>query len=167
MDSTMPKGAPALVKLAHSPRRDLACSADISTAPPHSPPTAKAQQHQHDRRPAADLRVRREHADEEADRAHQRHRRHQHPLAAEPVAEVPEDHAAEGTCQIARGERAEAGDGTGERIEAGEEDLAEDEGGGGGVEEEVVVLDDAADEARGHRAAQLGTAAGEFALAAR
>ncbi len=39
VDSTMPHGAPALVKLAHSPRREVACSADISTAPPHSPPT--------------------------------------------------------------------------------------------------------------------------------
>ena len=40
VESTTPLGAPALVKLAHRPRRDDACSADISTAPPHSPPTA-------------------------------------------------------------------------------------------------------------------------------
>jgi len=40
VESTMPRGAPALVKLAQRPRRPVACSADISTAPPHSPPTA-------------------------------------------------------------------------------------------------------------------------------
>ena len=39
METTTPDGAPALVKLAHNPRRLVACSADMSTAPPHSPPT--------------------------------------------------------------------------------------------------------------------------------
>ena len=38
--STTPLGPPALVKLAQKPRREVACSAAISTAPPHSPPTA-------------------------------------------------------------------------------------------------------------------------------
>ena len=40
VESTTPVGAPALVKLVHRPRREEACSADISAAPPHSPPTA-------------------------------------------------------------------------------------------------------------------------------
>ena len=40
LESTRPLGAPALVKLAQRPRREVACSADIRTAPPHSPPIA-------------------------------------------------------------------------------------------------------------------------------
>ena len=40
LESTRPLGAPALVKLAQRPRREVACSADIRVAPPHSPPIA-------------------------------------------------------------------------------------------------------------------------------
>ena len=39
VDTTIPLGAPAFAKPAHRPRRVVACSADIRTAPPHSPPT--------------------------------------------------------------------------------------------------------------------------------
>ena len=39
-ETSWPVGAPALVKLAQKPRLDVECSADMSMAPPHSPPMA-------------------------------------------------------------------------------------------------------------------------------
>ncbi|GAA3412078.1 hypothetical protein GCM10018952_23390 [Streptosporangium vulgare] len=108
----------------------------------------------------ADLLVGGEHADEEAGETHQGHGQDQHALAAELVAEVAEDHSAERPGEVARGEGAEAGDRGRERVERGEEDLAEDHRRGRGVQQEVVVLDDAAQEAGGHRATELNLVGG-------
>ena len=78
-----------------------------------------------------------EHADDE------------HAFAAEFVAEVAEDDAAQRTSQIAGGECGQAGQCADGRGEVGEEDVLEDKGGADGVDEEVVVLDDAAQVRRG------------------
>ena len=76
-----------------------ACSTDISTAPPHSPPTpmpcAKRSDDEQDRREDADRRVRRQAADQERRDAHDHQRQHEHRLAPDAVAEVTEDDAAQ------------------------------------------------------------------------
>jgi hypothetical protein len=103
----------------------------------------------------ADLVVAGQQADQEARDAHQGHRQHEHPLAAQAIAEVAEDQAAERAGEVAGGERAEAGDRGQCRIEVGEEDLAEDHRARRGVEKEVVVLDETAEEAGRDGSAEL------------
>jgi len=110
---------------------------------------------QQDRRPDADRVVRRQQADEEAGAAHQAHGEQQHRLAAEPVAEVPEDDAAERAGDIAGGEGAERGDGADGGIGTREEQLAEDQRGDGAVDEEVVELDGRAQQPGQRDSAQL------------
>ena len=68
-------------------------------------------------------------------------RQHEHRLAADAVAEVAEDDAAERPRDEADGEGAEREQRADQRIDAREEQLAEDQRGGGAVEEEVVPLD--------------------------
>ena len=55
-------------------------------------------------RPCADLRGRRQHADQRGGNRHEPHREEQHLLPADPVAERPEDYAAHGPHQEADGE---------------------------------------------------------------
>ena len=73
---------------------------------------------------------------------------HEHRLAADPVAEVAEDDAAERAGERSRRRTCRTRASVpAERIERREEQLVEDERGGGAVEEEVVPLDGGADEA--------------------
>jgi hypothetical protein len=102
---------------------------------------------QQDRRHDADRRVRREQADREGRDPHHHQRDDQHLLAADAVAEVPEDDAAERACREADRVGTEREQGRVDRIGVGEEQRAEDERGRGAVEEEVVPLDGGADEA--------------------
>jgi hypothetical protein len=90
-----------LGQLAFQPRRlGSPCSSDISTAPPHSPPSPEAldeaEHDQQDGRGHADGRVGRQQADEEGGDAHHQQGHHQHGLAADLVAEVAEDDPADG-----------------------------------------------------------------------
>src|SRR5699024_12459219 len=77
------------------------------------------------------------------------HRENKHALAAEAIAEVAEDDAADGAGEVSGGERREAGKRAHQGREVGEEDVLEHEGGADGIDEEVVVLDDAAQIRRG------------------
>ena len=70
---------------------------------------------------------------------------HQHRLAAEPVAEMAEDRAADGPRQEADRESAERGEGADPRVDGGKELLVEDQRRGGAVDQEVVPFDDGAD----------------------
>ena len=105
------------------------------------------EQDQQDRRPDADRRVGRQQADQEGRATHHHQRDDQHLLAADLVAEVPEDHPTDrpgGEADGIRGEREQRAD---ERVEVGEEQLVEDQRGGRAVEEEVVPLHGGPDEA--------------------
>ena len=160
VDSTMPLGAPALVKLAHRPRRDdgVLGGHQHRAAPLAADRDAlhDAQEHQQDRGPHPDLGVGGQQADQGAAHAHDGHAQHEHLLAADPVAEVTEHDAAQRAGDVAGGERAEARDRADERVEVREEDLVEHDGRGRRVEQEVVVLDHAAEVARQHGSAELG-----------
>ena len=101
---------------------------------------------QQDRRADADRGVRRQQPDRKGRDAHHQQRDDQHLLAADPVAEVPEDHAAEGARDEAERVGAERQQRPGGLLALREEQLAEDQGGRGAVEEEVVPLDGGADE---------------------
>ena len=95
-----------------SPRRPRGeCSTAISTAPPHSPPTpmpcAQRSSDEQHRRPDADRAVGRQQPNQERRDAHDQQRPDEHRLAAEPVAVVPEDDAAERAGDEADRERAE------------------------------------------------------------
>ena len=73
--------------------------------------------------------VGRQHADQEGGDAHDHQGHHQHALAADLVAEVAEDHAADGARQEAHGEGAVGQHGRDERIAAREIQLAEHDAG--------------------------------------
>src|SRR4029453_17504097 len=116
----------------------------------HPDALGDAQGDQDDRGPDADGVIGRQQADEEGGDTHDEQRQHQHGLAADAVAEVAEDDAAQGP-----GREADAVGGQGQqrargRLHLGEEQLVEHQRGGGAVEEEVVPLDGGADEAGRH-----------------
>ena len=99
-----------------------------------------AQRHQENGAEHAGLFVRRQQADGEAGGPHQADGEDQDHLAAEPVADVAEDHPAEGPGREAhavRGEGCDQGSVLAERLE---EQRAEDQGRGQPVDVEVVVL---------------------------
>ncbi len=100
---------------------------------------------QQDRRGDADAVVGRQAADQERRETHEQQRGHQHALAAEPVADVPEEHRADRAGEVADAERRQRQQRARGRVRRREEDLAEDEGRGGAVDEEVVVLQRAPD----------------------
>lgn len=117
-----------------------------------------AQGDQQDRCPDADGVVGGQQADEEAGAAHQAHGEQQHVLAAQAVAEVSEDDAADGAGHISGGEGAERGDRAHGGVGAGEEQFAEDERGDGAVDEEVVELDGGAEQSGEGDSAELAGA---------
>jgi hypothetical protein len=80
--------------------------------------------------------------------AHDHEREHEHLLAADLVAVVAEDRAADRTGEEADAERRERRQRGDHRRGVGEEQLVEDERGDRAVEHEVVGLDDGADGAR-------------------
>ena len=123
----------------------------------HADALQHPQHHEQDRRPDADLVVRRQQADRGRADAHDHQGPDQHRLAADPVPEVAEDEPADRAGEEADGEGAERRELRGRPVEAVEEELVEDEAGGGAVEEEVVPLDGGAD--RGGERDPTGVAA--------
>ena len=115
----------------------------------------QAQHDQQDGGENADGGVGRKQPDGEARRAHEGHGQHEHGLAADPVAEVTEDHPTQRADDVADGEGAERGDRRDHRSQVGEEQLPEHQRRGGAVEEEVVELDGAAQEAGEQHPAHL------------
>ena len=158
MARSRPIGTPTCGQLALRPRRRSSPdSSVIRTAPPHSPPRpspwTKRSATSSDRRPHPDRRVGRHQADRERREAHQQQGDDQDVLAAELVAVVAEDDAAEGAGDEAHGVGREGQQGAHQRLEAGEEELVEDQRGGGAVDEEVVPLQRRPDQARDDDAA--------------
>ena len=131
-------------------RRDALHHHQDRAAPLAADPDAldQAQRHEQDRGPQADLRVGRQAPDQERAEAHDDDGQGQHRLAADLVAEMPEDDAAEGARQEAHRVGAERRDGADQRVEAREEQLVEHERRGRSVDQEVVPLDRRADDAR-------------------
>jgi len=114
---------------------------------------SEAQHDEQNRRPDADRGVARQQSHQHRRRAHEQQRVDQHRLAADPVAVMGEDGAAEGPGDEANGERGESGERPGHRIKGREEDLVEHQGRGGAEDEEVVPLNRRADETgEGHLA---------------
>ena len=102
LDRNSPEGTPNCGQDATKPRCLLlrAHSIDISTEPPHSPPTPtpwmKRSAVSSDRAPDADAVIGRHHPDQESGDAHQHQRGDQRRFAAEPVAPMAEDRGADG-----------------------------------------------------------------------
>ncbi|MCY1229240.1 hypothetical protein D9M72_415980 [compost metagenome] len=107
-----------------------------------------AQQQQQDRRQDADAVVGRHQSDQEGGHAHDHQRDHQHALAADLVAEVPEDHAAQRPRDKAHRKGGVGQHGGHQRVIAGEVQLVEDQAGDHAVQEEVIPLDGGADHGR-------------------
>jgi hypothetical protein len=110
-----------------------------------------------DRRPHPDRVVRRQQADQRRADSHDQQREQQHLLAADAVAEVTEDQAADRPGQEADGERAEPGELRRRTVQAVEVELVEDQAGGGPVEEEVVPLDRGTHRGRDRHPARRGS----------
>ena len=104
-----------------------------------------ADEHQQGRGQQADLAVGGEQADHEGGDAHEDQRGHEDGLAADLVAEVAADDAADGAGRKPDAEGGEGRQGAGDRIAGGEEGRAEVQGRGGAEPDEVIGLDDGAD----------------------
>ena len=107
-----------------------------------------AQEDEADCGPWPDLFIGRQQTDQERRDAHDDEREHEHRLAADLVAVVSDDDAADRPREEAHGVGAEGGERAHQRVERGEEQAVEDECGRRAVEEEVVPLDRGTDEAR-------------------
>ena len=131
----------------------------MSTAPPHSPPSANPCTNRNvtssDRRPDAELRVIRQQSDAERRQPHQHQRPHEHRLASEAIAEVTHRHAAERPRDEPDGKCGEGRERAGQVRHLGKELRRKDDGGGSSVDEEVVPLDRRADSARERDAAGI------------
>ena len=103
-----------------------------------------ADEHQQGRGEQAHLLVGGQEADEERGHAHEDQRGHQHGLAADLVAEVTADDAADGPGGEAHAEGGEGGQGAGHRVAGGEERRSEVQGRGGAEADEVIGLNDCA-----------------------
>ncbi len=104
----------------------------------------EAQRHQQDRRPDADLRIGRQHADQRRRQAHDDDRDEEGVLAADQVADAPEQERA----QRAHGEAGAEGREAREerrRVVARREEERREEHGEGAVQVEVVPLEDGAE----------------------
>ena len=152
VERSRPAGTPICGHDPKKPRRPGgACSTDISTAPPHSPPTPMpcANRSTTSRTGAItpiDAKVGRQ-ADQERRDPHDQQRQDEHRLAADAVAEVPEHDPADRPCGEADGVRAERQQRADQRLCLREEQVTEDQRRGGAVQKEVVPLDGRADEA--------------------
>ena len=143
---------PAATRTRSRAGRRSPCSAAISTAPPHSPPTAKpCTSRQTSSRIGArdaDGGVRRQQADREGARRPSSSGRRRASSCGRPghrSGRRPRRRAAGRRSRARRCRRPAACAVTGSDL--GEEQLAEDQGGGRAVEEEVVPLDGGADQA--------------------
>jgi hypothetical protein len=119
------------------------------TAPLAANPKAlrEPQRHQTHRRPRPDLVVGRQQADGKRRQAHDCEGEHEHRLAADAVAVMPDDDAANRTRDETDRVRAERRQRPCQRIERRKVQTIEHERCGGAIEEEVVPLDRGADEA--------------------
>jgi hypothetical protein len=129
----------------------------MSAAPftTHAEALDKTQHHQQHRRGDSDLAVGGQQPDQHRRHAHHHQRCHQHGLAADLVAKVSEDHAAQGTGKEADSKGGEGRHLAGKGINVGEEQRAENQRRGGAVKEEVVPLDRGANEAGDDDAANV------------
>ncbi len=112
------------------------------------------QNEQHGRR-HADLRIGRQQADQHGGDAHDQQRGHQHALAADTIAEMAEDQAAERACEEADGEcriGQQRGD---ERIVGGKIELVEDKARDCAIEEEIIPFDRRPDDRGGDDASDV------------
>ena len=116
-------------------------------------PCAHRSDDQQHRRPDADRRVGRQQADEERRDAHDDERIDQHRLAADPIAEVAEDDAAQRSREKPDRKGAERRQRADQRIDGRKEEAIEHQRRRGAVEKEVVPFDRRADEAGEHDAA--------------
>ena len=96
------------------------------------------QRDQHDGRPDAGRLVSRQQADQESADANQHQRDDEYRLAPDPVAEVAEDHAAEGPREEAHTESCERSECPGGGFELGKEQLSEHQRSSHAIYEEVV-----------------------------
>ena len=117
----------------------------------------EAQHHEQDRGERADRGVGGQDTDERGGHAHRHQRRDERGLAADPVAEVTEDHAADGAGEEPDGERRERRERAGQRRDVREELRREHRDGGEAVDVEVVPLDGRAHEARERDLADLAS----------
>ena len=108
----------------------------------------QAQQHEDDGCGYADGGVARQRADHHRRDADQQQGGHEDVLAADLVTEPAEDHAADGTGEVAHRKGREGQQQPDVFVVAREEDLGEHQGRGHGVDREVVVLQRSAGEAR-------------------
>jgi len=120
----------------------------------------RTHQHQQHGRPPADRRETRQQADRDGRQPHQHHGQHEHPLAAEPVAEMAEHDPAERTEQEADAEGRERRERAHGRADLREEFGIEYERGDDPVQQEVVPVDDGADKAADRGLAGLAARAG-------
>jgi hypothetical protein len=109
-----------------------------------------AQRNQQDRRPDADLMIGRQQSDAERTEPHHRHGDHQHRLAADAVAEMAEQDAADRAGEKAGRVCAERRQRAGQRIDVREEQAVEDQGRRGAIDQKVVPFDDGADRSGKH-----------------
>ena len=100
-----------------------------------------AHRDQQDRCPYPNLLIRRQQADHHRRDAHHQQRGDQHRAAADLVAEVAADDAAQRAGREADAERREREQGSGDRVGVGEERVTAVQRGGGAVPDEVEVLD--------------------------
>ncbi|KAG1206146.1 hypothetical protein G6F35_011297 [Rhizopus arrhizus] len=113
----------------------------------HGNPLHDPQQDQQNGCPEADGRIGGQQADQHRDRAHHDQRDHQGFLAADLVADVAEDRAAQRPGEEAHRERAQGGQGSVEARGRREKEFAEHQRGSGGVDVEVEELNGGADQA--------------------
>jgi len=116
-------------------------------------PLHEAQGHEQHRGEHAGLLVGGQQADAERGHAHQHERRHEHGLAAQLVAEVPEDDAAQRPREEADRVGGKGRHRACQRVHVREEQLVEHQRRRRAVEEEVIPLDGGADETGQHHAA--------------
>ena len=131
-----------------------AFSVASSAAPPHSPPSPtpwpKRSRQSSQGASDADLRVARQHADQGGREAHHQHRGDQRRLAPDPVAEMAEQHRADGPREEGDAEGQEGVERLRVRRRFREERLPDHQRGGGAVDVEIVEFDRRADEAGEH-----------------
>jgi hypothetical protein len=121
------------------------------------PDTLDDTQHdQQDRRQHPDRRVGRQQPDAKGAQAHDEQCHNQHGFAAEPIAEMTEQCAAERPRQKADGVTAECRQCTRERIEGRKERLVEDQRCRGRVDQKIIPFNDGSKAACEHDGVELG-----------
>jgi len=159
VDNRSPAGTPSCGQLEVAiPLRGVLDRHQSGTAPfaSHRETLHESQHDQAEGRQNAHLFEGGQHADQERRSTHDQQRDHQHRFAADPIAEVPEDHSADGSREESHAERGERRKRACYRIEMRKEQLREHQCSGGAVQEEVVPLNGGADEAREGYAADGG-----------